>query len=111
MLKIEKVIEMWKCDPYRVTAVIDILTNPEAHELETDFFQDLLYINFTKNFLPFLVIQCLNFVKTLKFEKVIEIWKCDLCCCTPCIICENIVQSFSVEYHFASKKCPQYKKQ
>ena len=55
------------------TPAIDIQTNPEEHELETDFFQDLLYINITKNSLPFLVIKCLNFVKTLKFEKVIEI--------------------------------------
>ena len=55
------------------TPVIDMLTNPEEHELETDFFQDLFSINITKNSHPFLVIKCLNFVKMLKFEKVIEI--------------------------------------
>ena len=55
------------------TFVIDISTHPEEHELETDFFQDFFSINITKNSHPFLVIQCLNFVKTLKFEKVIEI--------------------------------------
>ena len=55
------------------TPVIGILTNPEEHELETDFFQDFFSINITKNSHLSLVIQCLNFVKTLKFEKVIEI--------------------------------------
>ena len=53
--------------------VIDIWTNLEEHELETDFFRDFFSINITKNSHPFLVIQCLNFVKMLKFEKVIEI--------------------------------------
>ena len=55
------------------TPAIDIQTNPEEHELETDFFQDFFSINITKNSHPFLAIQCLNFVETLKFEKVIEI--------------------------------------
>ena len=55
------------------TPIIDIWTNPEEHVLETDFFQNFFSINITKNSHPFLVIQCLNFVKTLKFEKVIEI--------------------------------------
>ena len=53
--------------------VIDIWTNLVEHELETDFFQDFLSINITKNSHPFLVIKCLNLVKMLKFEKVTEI--------------------------------------
>ena len=55
------------------TLVIEIQTDPEEHELETDFFQDFFSVNITKNSHPFLVIQCSNLVKTLKFEKVIEI--------------------------------------
>ena len=50
------------------TPVIDIWTNLEEHELETDFFQDLFSINITKISYPFLVIQRLNLVKTIKFE-------------------------------------------
>jgi len=68
------------------TPVIDILTNPKEHELETDFVQDFFNINITKNSHPFLIIRCLNFVMMLKFEKVIEIVKCDLCRAKPCII-------------------------
>ena len=53
--------------------VIDIWTNLEEHGLETAFLQHFLSMNITKNSHPFLVIQHLNFIKTLKFEEVIEI--------------------------------------
>ena len=67
MLKINKVTEIWKCDLIHATPVIDILTNSEEHELETAFLQHFFFVNMTKNPHPFLVIQRLNFVKTLKF--------------------------------------------
>ena len=62
MLKIEKVIEILKCDPCRATPVI-----------ETDFLQHFFSINITKNSHPFLIFQRLNFDKTFKFEKITEI--------------------------------------
>ena len=84
MLKIKNVVEIWKCDLCRATPVIDISSNVEEQGPETAFLQHFLSINITENSHPVLVIQRLNFVKTLKFEKVIEIWKCDLCRATPC---------------------------
>ena len=43
-------------------------------------------MNITKNSYLFLIFQRLNYGKTFKFEKVIEISKCDLCSGTPCIL-------------------------
>ena len=85
ILKVYKVIKIWKCELCRATPVIDISSNVDEHGLETAFLQHFFSINITKNSHPFLVIQRLNLFKRLKLKKVIEIWKCDLCRATPCI--------------------------
>ena len=53
--------------------VIDIETNAEEPRLEIAFLQHFFTFDVKKNSHPFLIFQRLNFVITLKFEKVIEI--------------------------------------
>ena len=53
--------------------VNDILTNAEEPTLETAYLQHFFSIKILKNSHSFLLFLCLNFVKMLKFEKVIEI--------------------------------------
>ena len=60
---------------YRTEAIVSQTTS-EEHGLNTAFLQHFFDIYITKNFYPFLVLQRLHFVKMMKIEKVIEIWKC-----------------------------------
>ena len=72
MLKIEKFIESENV-PMSCYGRHLYFCNAEEPRLEAAFLQHSLSLNNTKNSHPFLVFQRLNFVKTLKFEKVIEI--------------------------------------
>ena len=72
MLKIEKVIEILKCDPCRATPIIDIYSITEEPRLEIYFLQHFFFINITKNSHPFLIFQHLHFVQMLKIENVTE---------------------------------------
>ena len=62
----------------------DNWTIKEDRGLATELLQNSFSIYIRKNSHPFWVTECLNFVNTLKIEKVIKIWNCDLTGGSPC---------------------------